>query len=90
MRFFVTEFLREAVLEQLDEEAPGNGIAVEIEGSIGKEPPPCTFERCSMWSATIRSGSLIGAGGSRIKELGKAARAKIEPWSEARSTWTCG
>jgi GTP-binding protein Era len=77
MRFFVTEFLREAVLEQLDEEVP-YGIAVEIE-EYREGTSPVYIRAVLHVERDSQKRILIGAGGSRIKELGKAARAKIEP-----------
>lgn len=56
LRFFVAEFLRETVLEQLEDEVP-YGIAVGIDEFRESEDPLCTFGRCSMWSARARSAS---------------------------------
>lgn len=77
MRFFVSEFLREAVLEQLEEEVP-YGIAVEIE-EYREGTSPVYIRAVLHVERDSQKRILIGAGGSRIKELGKAARAKIEP-----------
>lgn len=77
LRFFVGEFLREVVLEQLDDEVP-YGIAVEIEEfREGRDP---VYIRAVMH---VERESLkrivIGEGGSRIKAIGQAARSRIEP-----------
>lgn len=77
MRFFVREFLRETVLEHLEDELP-YGIAVEIEEyREGKVP---VYIRAVMHvERESQKRIVIGAGGSRIREIGKATRAKIEP-----------
>ena len=76
MRFFVAEFLRETVLEQLDDEVP-YGIAVAIEEYREDDDP--VYIRAMMYvERESQKGIVIGAGGSRIKAIGQAARAKIE------------
>jgi GTP-binding protein Era len=77
VRFFVAEFLRESVLEQLDDEVPYS-VAVGIEEfREGKSP---VYIRAVMYvERESQKPILIGAGGSRIKALGTATRAKIEP-----------
>lgn len=77
MRFFVSEFLREAVLEQLEDEVP-YGIAVEIE-EYREGSSPVYIRAVMHVERESQKRILIGAGGSRIKALGKAAREKIEP-----------
>jgi GTPase len=77
MRFFVSEFLREAVLEQLEDELP-YGIAVEIE-EYREGSSPVYIRAVMHVERDSQKRILIGAGGSRIKEIGSAARAKIEP-----------
>ncbi len=77
MRFFVAEFLRETVLEQLDDEVP-YGVAVAIEEYRENEDP--VYIRAMLYvERESQKGIVIGAGGSRIKAIGQAARAKIEP-----------
>ncbi len=77
MRFFVREFLRETVLEQLEEELP-YGVAVEIEeyreGSV-----PVYIRAVMHVERESQKRILIGTGGSRIKAIGRATRAKVEP-----------
>ena len=77
VRFFVAEFLRETVLDQLDDEVPYS-VAVAIEEfREGKSP---IYIRAVMYvERESQKPILIGAGGARIKELGQATRAKIEP-----------
>jgi len=77
MRFFVSEFLRETVLEQLEDEVP-YGIAVEIE-EYREGSSPVYIRAVMHVERESQKRILIGAGGSRIKAIGKAARSKIEP-----------
>ena len=77
MRFFVAEFLRESVFEQLDEEVP-YGVAVEIE-EYREGSDPVYIRAVMHVERESQKGILIGAGGSRIKALGEATRAKVEP-----------
>lgn len=77
LRFFVAEFLRETVLEQLDDEVP-YGIAVGIEEFRESEDP--VYIRAFLYvERDSQKGIVVGAGGSRIKAIGQAARARIEP-----------
>lgn len=77
LRFFVAEFLRETVLEQLQDEVP-YGVAVGIEEFREGESP--VYIRAVLYvERDSQKRILIGAGGSRIKAIGQAARAKIEP-----------
>jgi GTP-binding protein Era len=77
MRFFVSEFLRETALEQLEDEVP-YGIAVAIEEFRETDDP--VYIRAVLYvERDSQKRIVIGAGGSRIKALGQAARAKIEP-----------
>ena len=77
MRFFVSEFLRETVLEQLDDEVP-YGIAVSIDEFREAEDP--VYIRAVLHvERESQKRIVIGAGGSRIKAIGQAARARIEP-----------
>ncbi len=77
LRFFVAEFLRETVLEQLEDEVP-YGVAVEIE-EFREGADPVYIRAVLHVERESQKRILIGAGGSRIKALGQAARAKIEP-----------
>jgi GTP-binding protein Era len=77
LRFFVAEFLREVVLEQLADEVP-YGIAVGIEEFRETEDP--VYIRAFLYvERESQKGIVVGAGGSRIKAIGQAARARIEP-----------
>lgn len=77
MRFFVAEFLRETVLEQLDDEVP-YGVAVAIDEYREADDP--VYIRAVLYvERDSQKRILIGAGGSRIKQIGQAARSRIEP-----------
>lgn len=77
LRFFVAEFLRETVLEQLEDEVP-YGVAVEIE-EYREGASPVYIRAVLHVERESQKRILIGAGGSRIKAIGRAAREKIEP-----------
>ena len=76
MRFFASEFIREAAFEQLHEELPYS-VACEIdEFREGAEP---VYIRAVLYvERESQKGIVIGEGGRTIKALGAAARAKIE------------
>jgi GTP-binding protein Era len=76
MRFFAAELVRECALEQLDEEIPYS-VACEIEEYRESQSP--VYIRAVIYiERDSQKGILIGAKGARIKEIGRAARAKIE------------
>lgn len=76
MRFFAAELVRECALEQLDEELPYS-VACEIEEYREGQSP--VYIRAVIYvERDSQKGILIGAQGSRIKEIGKSARRKIE------------
>lgn len=77
LRFFVAEFLRESVLEQLQDEVP-YGVAVAIE-EFRESSSPVYIRAVLYVERESQKRILIGAGGSRIKEIGRVARAKVEP-----------
>lgn len=77
LRFFVAEFLRETVLEQLADEVP-YGVAVAIEEFRESETP--VYIRAVLYvERESQKRILIGAGGRQIKAIGQAARERIEP-----------
>ncbi|MBM4191435.1 MAG: GTPase Era, partial [Gemmatimonadetes bacterium] len=75
-RFFVSEFIREAVIEQLEEEVP-YGVAVEID-EFREGSTPLYIRAVLHVERESQKRILIGAGGSRIREIGRAARERIE------------
>jgi GTPase len=81
MRFMVAELIRESVLTDTGEEVP-YAAAVVVEQF--EEPEPGAKNPLTRIAAVIyceRAGQkaiLIGKGGSKLKEIGTAARKKIE------------
>jgi GTP-binding protein Era len=76
MRFFVSELVRETALEQLQDEVPYS-VACEIE-EFREDRSPVYIRATIYVERDSQKGILIGAGGSRIREIGRAARGKVE------------
>jgi len=76
MRFFVAELVRETALEQLDEEIPYS-IACEVE-EFREDRTPVYIRTVLYVERDSQKRILIGSGGTRIRDIGRAARAKIE------------
>jgi GTP-binding protein Era len=76
MRFFVSELVRETALEQLDEEVPYS-LACEVE-EFREQPSPVYIRTVLYVERESQKRILIGAAGSRIREIGRAARIKVE------------
>lgn len=76
LRFFVREAVREAALEQLDEEVP-HAVACEVEEFREGEVP--VYIRAVLHvERESQKRILIGSGGQRIKRIGQSARSRIE------------
>lgn len=76
LRFFAAEAIREAAFEQLEEELP---YAVTAEIDEFREDRDPVYVRATVFvERESQKRILIGKGGSRIRELGQAARTKIE------------
>jgi GTP-binding protein Era len=77
VRFFCAELIRETVLEQLEEEVP-HALACAIEEfREGKDP---VYIRAVLYvERESQKRIVIGSGGTRIREIGRVARTKIEP-----------
>jgi GTP-binding protein Era len=76
LRFFATEAIREAAFEQLEEELP-YAVTSEIEEFLEDRNP--VYIRATVFvERESQKRILIGKNGSRIRELGRAAREKIE------------
>ncbi len=95
MRFLVSEIIREKTLMYLNDEVP-HGVAVEItryseEGRVTEIDATIYCER------QTHKGIIIGAGGKKLKGIGKAARMDIEPligtkvflqlWVKVKKNW---
>jgi len=81
LRFFVTELIRESALEQLDEEVPYS-VAAEID-EFREDRRPVYIRATIYVERDSQKGILIGHKGSRIRDLGRSARLKIEPLVDA-------
>ena len=76
LRFFAAELIRETALEQLDEEVPYS-VACEVE-EFREDRSPLYIRATIYVERDSQKRILIGEKGSRIREIGRAARAKIE------------
>ena len=76
MRFFVAELVRETALEQLEEEVPYS-IACEVE-EFREERRPVYIRAVIYVERESQKRILIGDRGSRIRDIGRAARVKVE------------
>ena len=76
LRFFTSELVRETALEQLDEEVPYS-IACEVE-EFREDRTPVYIRAIIYVERDSQKRILIGERGSRIREIGRAARVKIE------------
>ncbi len=77
LRFFTSELIRETALEQLDDEVPYS-VACEIE-EFRESQSPVYIRAILHVERDSQKRILIGAGGERIRSIGRAARTKIEP-----------
>lgn len=88
MRFFVTEMVREAVFEQLEDELPYS-VHCQVEEYHEDEDP--VYIRVVLYvERDSQKGIVLGHKGSRIRSIGEAARGKIEQLVGARvylDTW---
>ena len=76
MRFFTAELVRETALEQLDEEVPYS-IACAVE-EFREDRTPVYIRATIYVERDSQKRILIGERGARIREIGRAARVKIE------------
>jgi GTP-binding protein Era len=76
VRFFVAELVRETALEQLDQEVPYS-LACEVE-EFRETRAPIYIRTVLYVERESQKRILIGASGQRIKDIGQAARAKVE------------
>lgn len=76
VRFFVAEMIRETVLEQLEDEVPYS-VAVAIE-EFREGRSPLYIRAVVHVERDSQKRIVIGAKGTRIREIGQAARKKIE------------
>ena len=76
MRFFASELVRETALEQLEDEVPYS-VACEIE-EYREDRTPLYIRAVVHVERESQKRILIGAKGARIREIGRAARLKLE------------
>ena len=76
MRFFVAELVRETALEQLSDEVPYS-LACEVE-EFREGQAPLYIRAVLYVERESQKRILIGAGGQRIRDIGRTARGKIE------------
>lgn len=75
-KFIVSEIIREKALLYLRDEVP-HGIAVEIE-SFKEGDGLTSINACIYCEKKSHKGIILGAGGKKIKGIGRAARIEIE------------
>lgn len=76
VRFFVAELVRETIFEQYEQEVPYS-VAVKVE-EFRESATPIYVRAVVFVERPTQKAILIGSGGSAIKRLGQAARAKVE------------
>lgn len=76
LRFFASELIRETALEQLEQEVPYS-VACEIE-EFREDRTPVYIRAVMYVERETQKHILIGRKGTRIREIGSVARAKIE------------
>jgi GTP-binding protein Era len=76
VRFFASELIRETALEQLDDEVPYS-VACEIE-EFREAQVPVYIRAVLHVERESQKGILVGAGGQRVRGIGRVARQKIE------------
>ncbi len=84
-RFLVAETIREQLLRQLHEEVPYR-TAVKIE-SFEERPNGAYIEADVYTDSDSTKAIIIGSGGARIKEIGKAARRAAQEITGRRSIY---
>jgi GTP-binding protein Era len=82
VRFFASELVRETALEQLDDEVPYS-VACEIE-EFRESQSPVYIRAVLHVERDSQKQILIGAGGQRVRAIGRSAREKIEAFLGAR------
>ncbi len=82
IRFFVTEIVREKILEFCQEEIP---YSVEVSVSTYQETPTIDkIEAIIFVARDSQKGILIGRGGAMLKRIGTAARKDIETFLQKK------
>jgi GTP-binding protein Era len=75
----IAEYIREAVLEDVRDELP-HSLAVTVDDIIEREDKPLTEIYANLiLERDSQKAIIIGKGGARLRAIGAAARAQIEP-----------
>lgn len=85
-RFYVAELIREAILERVEKELP---FTSTVHLRAFEEEETATGPLLRIYADIVvdrdsQKGIVVGRGGTMIKEIGSAARARIEPLLGAR------
>ena len=81
VRFFVEELIRETIFEQYEEEVPYSTVARVEEFREDRTP---IYIRATVYvERESQKPIILGKGGAAIRELGKAARLKIQQFVDA-------
>jgi GTPase len=87
VRFFATEYLREAAFELLSDEVP-YAVAAEVEEY--REDATPVYIRVSLYvERESQKGIVIGEGGRTLKAIGSHARARLEELLGSRVYLDC-
>ena len=76
LRFFATEYVREAAFDHLEDEVP-YGIAAEVE-EFREHTRPVYIRVTLLVERDSQKGIVIGRGGRTLKAIGQQARARLE------------
>ena len=76
VRFFATEYVREAAFDHLEDEVP-YGIAAEVE-EFRERTRPVYIRVTLLVERDSQKGIVIGRGGRTLKAIGQQARARLE------------
>jgi GTPase len=79
VRFFVAEFVRETVLEQLHDEVPYS-VAVQVE-EYREDRSPLYIRAVIYVERDSQKAIIIGSKGAQIRKIGESARKKIETFA---------
>jgi GTP-binding protein Era len=76
LRFFATEFIREAAFDHLEDEVP-YGVAAEVE-EFREHTRPVYIRVTLLVERDSQKGIVIGRGGRTLKAIGQQARTRLE------------
>ena len=83
MRFLAAELIREAAFEALSQEIPYE-TAVEVLAFDEREPEITRIEAQLLVEKKSQKGMVIGKGGAKVREIGIAARKRLEELLETQ------